>query len=133
MVYFTVMVSAIMVMTVLVPILISAMYHPRRRFEMYKLRTVQKLRYETEFRILACVHTVRQAAGMVNLLKNCHATRISPMHIFGVRMMELRGRAAANLFANNIEPPSFLTGSPSMARLLTQVPSDYKTIYSLYS
>ncbi|XP_054801531.1 cation/H(+) antiporter 15-like [Prosopis cineraria] len=112
-VYFTIMLSAAFLMTILAPIFISVMYNPRKRFEMYKLRTVQKLRPETELRILACVHNVRQAASMVSVLRNCNATRISPMQVFGVRLVEFKGRAAT-LFATHIEQPSHV-GSPSMA------------------
>ncbi|KAI9121566.1 hypothetical protein K1719_008599 [Acacia pycnantha] len=114
-VYFTIMVSAVFLMTMMAPIFISVLYQPRKRFEMYKLRTVQRLRPETELRILACVHNVRQAASMVCVLKNCNATRISPMHVFGVRMVEFKGRTgAATLFASHMEQP-YLTGSPSRA------------------
>lgn len=105
---YTIMVLAILVMTILVPLLINFIYKPRTQYEKYRLRTMEKLRLDSELRILACVHDSRQAASVVSALKSCNATRISPLHVFGAHLIELTGHATA-LFATHMEqsPASF--------------------------
>ncbi|XP_054808632.1 cation/H(+) antiporter 15-like [Prosopis cineraria] len=92
-VLYTIMVCAILVMTIMAPIFINFMYKPRKRFENFRLRTIEMLRNHTELRILSCVHNIDQATCMANLLKTFNATRISPLRVFGVHLVELTGRA----------------------------------------
>lgn len=102
---FSIMVIAVFLMTTLVPVTVNAIYKPRKQYEKYKLRTVEKLRMDSELRVLSYVLDIKQATSMVNLLKTLNATRISPVHVFGVHLVELVGRATA-LFAAQVKNPT---------------------------
>lgn len=110
---YVVLTSAVLLMTIVVSPVINAIYKPRKRFEQNKLKTIQKLRVDAELRILACVHNSRQAVGIISLIESFNATRLSPIHVFALYLVELTGRAAA-LVAAHMEKPS---GQPGMQNL----------------
>ncbi|KAJ7968903.1 Cation/H(+) antiporter [Quillaja saponaria] len=95
--YFSVMVMSILIMTVMVSPIINAMYKPRNRSEQYKLRTIQRLRQDAELRILACIHTSRNATGIINLLEASNLTKTSTLSVFALHLVELGRRASAIL------------------------------------
>ncbi|XP_028807222.1 cation/H(+) antiporter 15-like [Neltuma alba] len=104
---FTIMACAVILMTIMAPLCVNSIYKPRKRFENFRLRTIEMLRNNAELRILSCVHNVHQATCMVNLLKAFNANRISPLRVFGVHLIEHTGGAAAAtaLLANHMEQP----------------------------
>lgn len=114
-------------MTIVVSPIINAIYKPRKRFEQNKLKTIQKLRNDAELRILACVHNTRQATGITSLIELFNATRLSPLHVFALHLVELTGRAAA-LVAAHMEKPS---GQPG-AQNLTQSQVEQEGINSTF-
>ncbi|GAU18509.1 hypothetical protein TSUD_233810 [Trifolium subterraneum] len=87
-----VLTSSVLLMTIVVSPLINAIYKSRKRFEQNKLKTIQKLRFDAELRILACVHNTRQATGITSLLESFNVTRLSPMHVFALHLVELVGK-----------------------------------------
>ncbi|XP_020211690.1 cation/H(+) antiporter 15 [Cajanus cajan] len=112
---YAVVTSAVLLMTVAVSPIINAVYRPRKRFEQNKLKTIQKLRLDAELRILACVHNTRQATGMISIIESLNATRLSPIHVFALYLIELTGRAAA-LVAAHMEKPSGQPGVQNLTR-----------------
>ncbi|TKY61125.1 Cation/H(+) antiporter 15 [Spatholobus suberectus] len=119
---YAVITSAVLLMTVVVSPIINAIYKPRKRFEQNKLKTIQKLRVDAELRILACVHNARQAAGMISIIETFNATRLSPIHVFALYLIELTGRAAA-LVASHIEKPSSQSGVQNLTRSQAELES----------
>ncbi|KAI4354087.1 hypothetical protein L6164_002987 [Bauhinia variegata] len=97
---YSVIATSVFLMTAIVAPVINYMYKPKKRFERYKLRTVEKLRKDVELRILACVHNNRHASSMVNLIEAFNTTRVSPLHVFVLQLVELTGRATAILNAH---------------------------------
>ncbi|WJX55545.1 hypothetical protein P8452_41310 [Trifolium repens] len=112
---YTVLTSAVLLMTIVVPPIINAIYKPRKRFEQNKLKTIQKLRLDAELRILACVHNTRHATGITKLIESFNATRLSPIHVFSLYLVELTGRAGA-LVAAHMEKPSGQFGAQNLTR-----------------
>ncbi|KAG5044259.1 hypothetical protein JHK87_008174 [Glycine soja] len=112
---YAVMASAVLLMTVVVSPVINAVYRPRKRFEQNKLKTIQKLRVDAELRILACVHNTRQATSMISIIETFNATRLTPIHVFAMYLIELTGRAAA-LVAAHIEKPSSQPGEQNLTK-----------------
>ncbi|MCI44308.1 cation/H(+) antiporter 15-like, partial [Trifolium medium] len=92
---YTVLTSGVLLMTIVVPPIINVIYKPRKRFEQNKLKTIEKLRLDAELRVLACVHNTRQATGIIRLIESFNATRLSPIHVFSLYLVELTGRAGA--------------------------------------
>ncbi|WJX55549.1 hypothetical protein P8452_41314 [Trifolium repens] len=112
---YAVLTSSVLLMTIVVSPLINAIYKSKKRFEQNKLKTIQKLRFDAELRILACVHNTRQATGIISLLESFNVTRLSPMHVFALHLVELTGRAAA-LVAAHMEKPSGQIGTQNLTK-----------------
>ncbi|XP_059637554.1 cation/H(+) antiporter 15-like [Cornus florida] len=91
---YTIMLITVLVMTITVmPIMM--LNRPSRTIVPYKRRTIQKAKPEEEFRILACIHGMRNVPGIINLLEVSNPTRTSPITVFAVHLVELIGRASA--------------------------------------
>ncbi|XP_045815781.1 cation/H(+) antiporter 15-like [Trifolium pratense] len=112
---YAVLTSSVLLMTIVVSPLINAIYKSRKRFEQNKLKTIQKLRFDAELRILACVHNSRQATGITSLLESFNVTRLSPMHVFALHLVELVGSAAA-LVAAYMEKSSGSIGTQNLTK-----------------
>ncbi|XP_045809823.1 cation/H(+) antiporter 15-like [Trifolium pratense] len=112
---YAVLASAVILMTIVVPPIINAIYKPRKRFEQNKLKTIQKLRLDAELRIQACVHNTRHATGIIKLIETFNATRLSPIHVFSLYLVELTGRAGA-LVAAHMEKPNGQFGVQNLTR-----------------
>ncbi|KAG5084300.1 hypothetical protein JHK84_054338 [Glycine max] len=119
---YAVITSAVLLMTVVVSPVINAVYRPRKRFEQNKLKTIQKLRVDAELRILACVHNTRQATSMISIIETFNATRLSPIHVCAMYLIELTGRAAA-LVAAHIEKPSSQPGEQNLTKSQAELES----------
>ncbi|XP_061351596.1 cation/H(+) antiporter 15-like [Gastrolobium bilobum] len=119
---YAVITSAVLFMTVVASPVINAVYKPRKRFEQNKLKAIQKLRVDAELRILACVHNTRQATGMISIIESFNATRLSPIHVFALYLVELTGRAAA-LVAAHMEKPSSQPGDQNLTRSQAELES----------
>lgn len=109
---FSLMAFAIIMMTLLVSPLINAIYKPKFRFMQSQRRTIQKLRFDAEFRVVACVHNARQATGIIRLLEATNPTRVSPLYVFALHLVELTRQGIA-LIAAQLEHTSTPAGSLS--------------------
>ncbi|KAJ9135891.1 hypothetical protein P3X46_033016 [Hevea brasiliensis] len=98
---YAIMVLAILLMTGVVPSIISSIYHPNKRHSQYKQRTIQKAKLDSEFKILACFQSSRNVSGMINILECSNASKESPLNVFALHLIELTGRASAMLIVHN--------------------------------
>ncbi|KAK7302142.1 hypothetical protein RJT34_13023 [Clitoria ternatea] len=94
---YSALVLSVLIMTMTVSPIINHIYKPRKRFEKGKLRTIQNLKADTEVRVLVAVHNCRQATGMINILQAFCAANLSPLRVFILHLMELKGRDTAIL------------------------------------
>ncbi|XP_057432714.1 cation/H(+) antiporter 15-like [Lotus japonicus] len=101
---YTVITSVVLLMTAVVSPTINIIYKPRKIFGQNNLKTIQKLRADAELRILTCVHNTRQATGMISLIKLFNITRLSPIQVFTLYLVEFTKRGAA-LVAAHMEKP----------------------------
>ncbi|KAG4923296.1 hypothetical protein JHK87_048836 [Glycine soja] len=92
---FSILTVAVVMMTMTVPLIINAIYKLRKLYKQSKLKTIQNLKAEIELRILACVHNPRQATGMINILDACHTTKLSPLRVFALQLVELSGNTTS--------------------------------------
>ncbi|KAK7411087.1 hypothetical protein VNO78_02470 [Psophocarpus tetragonolobus] len=93
--FYTIMVTANILMTLLVAPTINHMYKPRKQFKKDKLRTIQNLKTDADIRVLVCVHNLRQATGIISILEACSATNATALHVFALQLIELKGRGTA--------------------------------------
>ncbi|XP_019450772.1 PREDICTED: cation/H(+) antiporter 15-like [Lupinus angustifolius] len=123
---FTTLLLAVLVMTLMVPLIINAIYKPRKRYAQNKLRTIQNLKVDAELKVLACVYNTRHAKGMINLLEACNSIKVSPLHVFAVLLIEHTGNATA-LLAAHIEQPHH---QQEASQALTKAQEDMENIAS---
>ncbi|CAL5208108.1 unnamed protein product [Lathyrus oleraceus] len=108
---FMVMMLAIIVMTVMVSPLINAIYKPKFRFMQSQLRTVQKLRFDVELRIVACVHNAKHANNMIHVIEATNATRLSPIHVSVAHLVQLTRHGTAILVSQMDNSNSAIGGA----------------------
>jgi len=117
-------------MTMLVPLIINAIYKPRKLYKQNKLKTIQNLKAEAELRLLACVHNPRQATGMINILEAYHTTKLSPLRVFALQLVELSGHTTS-LLASHINKHN-QQQSGGGAQALTKAQEDLETITNIF-
>ncbi|XP_027922950.1 cation/H(+) antiporter 15-like [Vigna unguiculata] len=127
---YAVITSAVLLMTIVVSPIINVVYKPRQIFEQNKLKTIQKLRIDAELRFIACVHNTRQAASMISIIECFNATRVSPVHVFALYLVELTGRAAA-LVAAHIGKHRSQLGEQNLTRSQEELESIQNTFDAL--
>ncbi|OIW02527.1 hypothetical protein TanjilG_12841 [Lupinus angustifolius] len=120
---YSVLTSGVFLMTAIVPPIINIIYKPRKRFEQNKLKTIQKLRPDAELRILACCHNTKHAPSMINIIHTFNPTRFCPMQVFGLYLVELKGRGAVALVADHIQRPSGQLGEHNLTRTQAELES----------
>ncbi|XP_073009488.1 cation/H(+) antiporter 15-like [Typha latifolia] len=74
--------------------LATMLYEPSRLYAVYKRRTVQHLKPDTDFRLIACVHEQSHVPATINLLESSCATINSPIVVYLLHLVELVGRSA---------------------------------------
>ncbi|GJT53196.1 cation/H(+) antiporter 15, partial [Tanacetum coccineum] len=116
---FAIMVVVALVMTAIITPAVTVIYKPARRFAPYKRRTILKLKPDSDFRTLVCIHTPRNVPTIINLLEASNPTKKSPLSIHVLHLVELTGRASAMLIVHN----SRKSGRPAANR--TQAQSDH--------
>lgn len=90
---FSIMMVSVLIMTLTVPLIINAIYKPRKLYKQNKLRTIQNLKAEAELRVLACVHNPQQAIGIINILEACNSIKLSALRVFALHLVEITGTA----------------------------------------
>ncbi|XP_062181146.1 cation/H(+) antiporter 15-like [Phragmites australis] len=96
---FAVMVLVSVAMTTLVTPVVTGVYRPSRRLVGYKRRNLQRIRHDSELRMLACVHTTRNVPSVLSLLELSNPNKRSPIFIYALHLVELTGRASNMLAA----------------------------------
>nr|CAB3474620.1 unnamed protein product [Digitaria exilis] len=96
---FAVMVLVSVAMTTLVTPVVTGVYRPSRRLVGYKRRNLQRIRHDSELRMLACVHTTRNVPSVLSLLELSNPSKRSPIFIYALHLVELTGRASNMLAA----------------------------------
>ncbi|CAN4099705.1 unnamed protein product [Withania somnifera] len=116
---FAIMVIVTVIMTAIIIPIVTMIYKPARKFAPYKRRTIQSTKLDSEFRVLACIHTPRNVPTIINLLEASCPTKKSPICIYVLHLVELTGRSSSMLIIHNTRK----SGRPALNR--TQVQSDH--------
>ncbi|XP_031497606.1 cation/H(+) antiporter 19-like [Nymphaea colorata] len=81
--------------------LVTAFYKPARKSAPYKHRTIQRKNPESQLRILACLHSVRNVPTIINLIEASRGTRSRrPVGVYAMHLMELSERPSAILMVH---------------------------------
>ncbi|KAL4385288.1 hypothetical protein GQ457_15G001570 [Hibiscus cannabinus] len=60
-------------------------------------RSIKGSEQDTELRILACVHSMRNVLGILSVLNLSHGTKESPLTVIRIQLMELSERASTKM------------------------------------
>ncbi|KAL6180413.1 hypothetical protein ACLB2K_047076 [Fragaria x ananassa] len=100
---FAIMLIIVWGITIPVGPILAFTYRSSKRSPRYKHRNIQSVgtKTSTDFRILACTHTVTNTSGMVDLIEASNPLEHSPIHLFAVNLVELTGHALAMLIVHD--------------------------------
>lgn len=94
--------------------LIWYLYDPSRRYSGYRTNSIQHLDPTSELRVQMCVHNEENVLSLVNFLGASNPSRRSPIAVFVLNLMELKGSAASLLVpTHNTKGTAKLKSLPS--------------------
>ncbi|KAJ0983834.1 hypothetical protein J5N97_002190 [Dioscorea zingiberensis] len=99
---FTVMMFNALIVTGLSTPMAASIYKPFRRYTVYKRRTVQHSKPDSELRVMVCVHDQSHVPTAISLLEAVYVSEESPLSIYAVHLVELVGRAAPLLIPHKL-------------------------------
>ncbi|RRT38390.1 hypothetical protein B296_00057357, partial [Ensete ventricosum] len=95
--------------TALVSPLVTALDRKCRGPAIYKQRNLELSRRESDLRLVACVHTVRNVPSVISLLQLSNPTYDSPLLVSAVHLVELTGRTPPMLIVHEAGANGTLT------------------------
>lgn len=99
---FNLLIITILLVTGVSRFLVVCLYDPSKRYRSKSKRTILNTRQRNlQFRLLLCVYNVENVPSMVNLLEASYPTRFSPISVFTLHLVELKGRAHAVLMPHH--------------------------------
>ncbi|KAL8112342.1 cation/H(+) antiporter 15-like [Apium graveolens] len=116
---FAMMVLVTLAMTSIITPTVTSIYKPARKYGTHKRRTIQRIKQDSEFKILACIHSPKNVPTIINLLETSNPSKRSPICAYVLHLVELTGRSSAILIVHNNRK----TGSQPLNR--TQAQSDH--------
>uniref|UniRef100_A0A803PWS1 Cation/H+ exchanger domain-containing protein n=2 Tax=Cannabis sativa TaxID=3483 RepID=A0A803PWS1_CANSA len=100
---FSIMVLMAVFTTFITTPVVIAVYKPAKRAILanYKYRTVERENPDTQLRILACFHSTRNVASLLNLLEASRGTeKREKLSVYALHLMELSERSSAILMVH---------------------------------
>lgn len=73
---------------------VQYLYDPSRRYSSIERKSILHSNNSNQLRILVCIHDKDNVPSAINLLEASNPNRFSPISIFVLHLMELKGRAA---------------------------------------
>ncbi|KAF6176546.1 hypothetical protein GIB67_017168 [Kingdonia uniflora] len=103
-----VVLNVVLVTGMIMPTVV-AIYKPVRGFITHKRRTIQRLTWSAELRVLTCIHTTQNVPSAINLLEISNPTKKFHIAVYVLQLVELTGRTSAMLIVHNthrVEKPA---------------------------
>ncbi|KAF8104038.1 hypothetical protein N665_0181s0059 [Sinapis alba] len=100
---FNLIIITLLLVTGISRFLVVCLYDPSKRYRSKSKRTILNTRQRNlQFRLLLCVYNVENVPSMVNLLEAAYPSRFSPISVFTLHLVELKGRAHAVLMPHHL-------------------------------
>ncbi|XP_054788946.1 cation/H(+) antiporter 4-like [Prosopis cineraria] len=103
---FSFLMAYIVVNATILPILMSFMYDPSRKYAGYTKRNVEDLRSNSELRVLTCIHRPDNIPPSISLLEAIYPTNEEPLGVFVLHLIELIGRATPIFICHQLQRKS---------------------------
>ncbi|MCL7051280.1 hypothetical protein MKW94_023568 [Papaver nudicaule] len=99
--------------------LLKHLYDPSKKYSTYKRRSIlQSGKKGSDFRVLACVHTEDDVPAIIRLLEACNPTRLHPLSVYPLHLVELVGRASPLLIAHPRHKPLSSSNTSTSDRIV---------------
>lgn len=83
----------ILFMSIVVPMLVTSLYDPARKYAGYHKRNIMALKPNSELSIVSCIHVPDDVTAAINLLDVALPSKDSPMVVNVLHLMKLRGQS----------------------------------------
>ncbi|KAJ3671686.1 hypothetical protein LUZ60_007765 [Juncus effusus] len=103
---FTILVIMSVVQTAMLSPSLTYLVKPTHHRVLYKRRTIRWNDPRSELRIIACIHHPRDPPALVSLIGSMYPTKLSPMSVAALHLVQLTGRASTFLLLNNNPSPN---------------------------
>lgn len=110
---FTSMCISMLIITGAVSPLVKRLYDPSRRYAAYGSRSVMLSKWESELRVLVCLHDHHDVPVAIDLLEALHPNKKSPLAVYLLHQIELVGRATPLFISHKLSEMSSSIASPS--------------------
>ncbi|XP_038878281.1 cation/H(+) antiporter 15-like [Benincasa hispida] len=102
----------LVIVSIITPV-IRYLFHPSRRYIVYKKRTVMHLRQEFDLCVLVCIYDQEDVPSAINLLDALNPTRRSHLVVYMLHLVELLGRSQPKLIHHKHRKAMTLRSSSS--------------------
>ncbi|OMO85884.1 Cation/H+ exchanger [Corchorus capsularis] len=126
------MVLSILAMTALIEPIISFTYKPARHIVEHKNRTIQRLETNSELKILACLHSMRNLMGTLGLLDLSHSPNQTLISVIAIHLLELSERATTGMLIVHDEYRGTGTDSSRAKTETSQIVSAFENFGQIY-
>lgn len=87
------LILCMIVSSTIMPMLLSYLYDPMKKYAGYTKRNITNLGSNTELRVLTCIHGQDNILSAINLLEATYPTKEEPLCAYVIHLIELIGRA----------------------------------------
>ncbi|KAI3845408.1 hypothetical protein MKW98_029059 [Papaver atlanticum] len=117
----TIMVLTLVVQVAVITPTVKYLYDPSSKYLAYKGRSImQSNEVDSDFRVLVCVHTQDDVPGIIKLLEASNPTKLHPLNVYLLHLIELVGRATPLLIAHPLHK-RVSTSNPTKSEIIINV------------
>ncbi|KAF5738428.1 cation/H(+) antiporter 15-like [Tripterygium wilfordii] len=110
-------ISVIFISATIMP-LIKLLYNPWHQYHKIRQNTIQHAKYNSDFRILVCIHHHDNIPTIINLLEVSHASEESHVITIALVLVELAGRTTPLLVSHRAQTRTFESTSSTTGQIV---------------
>ncbi|KAI3890001.1 hypothetical protein MKX03_025742 [Papaver bracteatum] len=115
----TIMVLTLVVQVAVITPTVKYLYDPSSKYLAYKGRSImQSNEVNSDFRVLVCVHTQDDVPGIIKLLEASNPTKVHPLTVYLLHLIELVGRATPLLIAHPLHKHVSISNPTKSERII---------------
>ncbi|KAI3944892.1 hypothetical protein MKW92_041122 [Papaver armeniacum] len=132
----TIMVLTLVVLVAVITPTVKYLYDPSSKYLTYKGRSILQLNEnKSDFRVLACVHSQDDIPGIIRLLEATNPTKLHPLTVYVLHLVELVGRSTPLLIAHPLRKRASTSNPTKSERIINvfqQFQNQYQNIVTVH-
>ncbi|KAI3897377.1 hypothetical protein MKX03_021972, partial [Papaver bracteatum] len=132
----TTMVLTLVVLVAVITPAVKYLYDPSSKYLTNKGRSIlQSNENNSDFRVLVCVHTQDEVPCIIRLLESSNPTKLHPLTVYVLHLVELVGRASPLLIAHPLHKRASTSNSTKSERIINvfqQFQNKYQNLVSVH-